>query len=75
MVMAEQSGRVRVRVVTHSLAVGLQGTINSVLYEEQENGAEVIDIKLASMPAGGDSQFGSTQGEHVALIILRSPLT
>ena len=69
--MAEQSGQVRVRVVSHSLVVGLQGTINSVLYEEQENGAEVIDIKLSSMPAG-DSQFGSAQGEHVALITLRS---
>jgi hypothetical protein len=69
--MAEQSGQVRVRVVTHSVASSLQSAINSVLEEEQSGGAEVVDIKLTSTPAVPD-QFGSGFGEHVAVIILRS---
>src|SRR5688572_8896515 len=70
LVMAEQSGQVRVRVVNVSMAAALQGAITNVLQEEQASGAEVIDIKLTSTPAVPD-QIGSGFGEYVALIILR----
>lgn len=69
--MAEQSRQVRVRVVTASMAAVLQGAITSVLEEEQASGAEVVDIKLTSTPPSGD-RMGSSLGEYVALIILRS---
>jgi hypothetical protein len=71
--MAEQSGRVRVRVVTASVAAALQGAISNVLEEEQASGTQLIDIKLTSTPAPpSDSGFGTGTGEHVAVILLRS---
>ena len=71
--MAEQSGQVRVRVVVRAFSSELEHVINDVLKEELTNGAEVVDIKLTSTaPPSGQPHIGSSFGEHVALIILRS---
>jgi hypothetical protein len=69
--MAEQTGAPatnRVRVVTYNVASGFERQINEVLEEELANGAELVDIKLAVTEPQGGSSFG----QHVALIILRS---
>ena len=75
--MTEQSGQVRVRVVTTLMASGLQGAINSVLEDEQANGAEVVDITLTYAPPLESSSPGMTtvttpRGEYAALVLLRS---
>jgi ACT domain-containing protein len=75
--MTEQFGgssqhHVRVRVVSHSVASGLEQTINAVLEEEQASGAEVVDIQFTSTSPFETSTLTAARGEYVALILLRS---
>ena len=66
------ANHVRVRVVSHSVAPGLEQTLNAVLEEEQANGAEVLDIKFTSTSPFETSALNSARGEYVVLILLRS---
>jgi hypothetical protein len=63
---------VRVRVVSHGVASGLEQAINAVLEEEQASGAEVVDIKFTSTSPFETSMLTAARGEYVALILLRS---
>ena len=63
---------VRVRVVSHSVASGLEQAINAVLEEEQASGAEVIGITFTSTSPFETSTLATARGEYVALILLRS---
>ena len=63
---------VRVRVVSHSVASGLEQVLNAVLEEEQANGAEVVDITFTSTSPFEASTLTIARGEYVAVILLRS---
>ena len=61
-----------VRIVATSHIAMLEKEINKTLAEEYRSGAELVDIKLAATPPpDGDSRFGSSFGEQIALITLR----
>ena len=63
---------VRVRMVSHGAAEGLEQAINAVLDEEQANGADVVDIKFTSTSPFEVSTLSVSHGEYAALILLRS---